>query len=686
MVSDSQALFSSYQERWGLIYVRLTAGLIGLLSLRIGGVLIQQALAQGLLSASRRYQAAILISGLVFLASLIVVAGSFGRENDRFRQALHLGTLKLAGWGKFNLFILVVLNLLLSLALIEWSAGFFQPYWTRLGGLALLFLLGIPFVQATFAFQSPAYTFSVSFLISALTLQIVSLLTNVSTYPFTLEWSEASRYYYASLFRGEQIYGFKTAWSVLHPSRYLLQAVPFLLPQSPLWLHRLWQVGLWIGISGITAYAAMWRFGKGLSAWQRKIGGAWFFLYLLFGPIYYHLQLAVLPLLFGFQPHPKSNTTRGVSILLFVLCSLWAGLSRVNWYPVPALIAIILYILETPYKGDFWRYIWRPLTWAIAGISLALIAHWGYIQVSGNPAAWFGTSLTSQLLWYRLLPNPTYPPGILLASWIVILPLMWLIYCQLNPHRALFHPWRRLGLGGILLVLYLGGCVVSVKIGGGSNLHNLDAFWMCLGIVFVAIMTRNFSFDDSPAQTAQPAPDLPTAMGERLSQVARVATLIVPAFFLLASLEPFFHPDWNATEKALRRIQSLVKEVPPDREILLISERHLITFGYLTGIRLVPEYERVFLMEMAMANNQPYLQQFYQDLREHRFALIVNEPLYTATKSQPLRFGEENNVWVERVSQPLLCYYKPLQQARMLLRGVEIQFLEPRSKTAPGCP
>jgi len=91
------------------------------------------------------------------------------------------------------------------------------------------------------------------------------------------------------------------------------------------------------------------------------------------------------------------------------------------------------------------------------------------------------------------------------------------------------------------------------------------------------------------------------------------------------------------------------------------------------------------LMEMAMANNQAYLQQFYRDLRQHRFALIVNEPLYKTTKGSPVRFGEENDTWVERVSKPLLCYYKPIQQARMLLMGVEIQVLETRSKPAEGC-
>jgi len=199
-------------------------------------------------------------------------------------------------------------------------------------------------------------------------------------------------------------------------------------------------------------------------------------------------------------------------------------------------------------------------------------------------------------------------------------------------------------------------------------------------------MTHNLTLDKSAPETSSKPPIIEMPLTDKWNRIALIAVIILPSLFLSSSLEPFFRPDWSATEKALRRLQSLVKQVPANREILFISERQLLTFAYLRDIRLVPEYERVFLMEMAMANNQPYLQQFYEDLREHRFALIVNEPLYVTAKGSPVRFGEENDAWVERVAKPLLCTYKPIQQARMLLMGVEIQILEPRSKRAEGCP
>ena len=76
-------------------------------------------------------------------------------------------------------------------------------------------------------------------------------LPDISVYPFSLGWSEASRYYYASLFFSEKIYGQNITPSTLHPTRYLLQSVPFIIDGLPLWFHRFWQVLLWlVGLFG----------------------------------------------------------------------------------------------------------------------------------------------------------------------------------------------------------------------------------------------------------------------------------------------------------------------------------------------------------------------------------------------------------------------------------------------------
>jgi hypothetical protein len=93
-------------------------------------------------------------------------------------------------------------------------------------------------------------------------------------------------------------------------------------------------------------------------------------------------------------------------------------------------------------------------------------------------------------------------------------------------------------------------------------------------------------------------------------------------------------------------------------------------------VPLVPQYEQVFLMEMAMAGDPNYLQQFYNDLESHRFALIVSDPLTSAIKDRDYRFNEENNVWVKRVSRLILCYYTPV----LTMPKTRIQLLVPNSQ------
>ncbi|MGA9399175.1 MAG: hypothetical protein WBV22_13070, partial [Anaerolineaceae bacterium] len=74
-------------------------------------------------------------------------------------------------------------------------------------------------------------------------------------------------------------------------------------------------------------------------------------------------------------------------------------------------------------------------------------------------------------------------------------------------------------------------------------------------------------------------------------------------------------------------------------------------------VELVPDYEKVFLMEMAMAGNQPYLNQFEKDLEEHRFSLIISEPLAMVIQGEEDVFFEENNAWTTRVTALIRKYY-----------------------------
>ncbi|MCK7481599.1 MAG: hypothetical protein M0C28_33795 [Candidatus Moduliflexus flocculans] len=60
--------------------------------------------------------------------------------------------------------------------------------------------------------------------------------------------------------------------------------------------------------------------------------------------VYYHLEvMVILPLLFVSVKKPWQT------LLVVIIASLWAGISRVNWFPMPAMIAIAIYLLEVPF-------------------------------------------------------------------------------------------------------------------------------------------------------------------------------------------------------------------------------------------------------------------------------------------------------------------------------------------------
>lgn len=527
-------------------------------------------------------------------------------------------------------------------------------------------------------------------------------LQDVSTYPLTMTWSETSRYYYASLFFAGRIYGSDAPPTVLHPSRYLLQAVPFLLPNSPLWLHRLWQVLLWMALSAGAAWALARRV-KPRQRWKRWLVSGAAFGYLMLGPVYYHLLVPVILLLGWFRVHPSGRERRILNTTVLLLASAWAGISRVNWYPVPGLLAAALILLERPLTsaadslprprlGDLltgprrqqtWRYLAEPIGWTLIGTAAAFLAQVGYIAWSGNAAGQFTTSFTSDLLWSRLLPNPTYGPGILAAAVLVTLPPALIVIGRLARLRpAAIHPVRLLGLAAILAVLFAGGLVVSVKIGGGSNLHNLDAYLALLVVVGVYFACSGVQVEPpaednvvSPGGAGSPLP-APAANGGMVRAGAALAVAVIAGLAVAprGPAEPL--PDRSAALSGAATIAEAAEFTAANGgEVLFISNRHLLTFGAVREVALVPDYERVFLMEAAMAGDKAYLERFYADLARGRFGLIVSEPLSIRQKGAVDVFGAENDAWVRRVAARVLCYYEPVKT----LRAVQVQLLVPRA-------
>ena len=113
--------------------------------------------------------------------------------------------------------------------------------------------------------------------------------------------------------------------------------------------------------------------------------------------------------------------------------------------------------------------------------------------------------------------------------------------------------------------------------------------------------------------------------------------------------------------------------MPAGHEVLFITQRQLLTFDEIKGVTLVPDYELLTLSEMAISNNQPYLEKFEADLRAHRFDVIVANSQNTISKDPELApFSEENNAWVEHISRPLLENYE--SHLTLDKQGVDIYF------------
>src|SRR5262249_50941402 len=139
------------------------------------------------------------------------------------------------------------------------------------------------------------------------------------------------------------IYGESFPLPTLHPTRYLLQSIPFLLPDLSLYAHRFWQFLLWIVLTGGAAIAQTQRVFANREKALRWLMAGWLFLFLLRVGVYYHLEvMVILPLLMVNRKKPWQ------SLIAVMVASIWAGMSRINWFPVPAMTAIAIYLLETP--------------------------------------------------------------------------------------------------------------------------------------------------------------------------------------------------------------------------------------------------------------------------------------------------------------------------------------------------
>ncbi|MBI3173604.1 MAG: hypothetical protein HYZ25_07795 [Chloroflexi bacterium] len=492
---------------------------------------------------------------------------------------------------------------------------------------------------------------------------LTGYLLEVTSYPFSLTWSEGNRMYDWSVMfgRGRYIYpADRPLKAFIDVGRQFLWGLPFLFPQANIVIVRFWDSFIFTFPYMLLGWLAFRHWSEERLPWF--LAGLWVFLVLNQGPIYTPLVIcAVLVALAWRWPPPFALTT-------IILASFLAQISRWTWLFAPSMWAIILAFGSAKLTD---RRTWaRAISFGIAGILGGYVLPWVYVTIrnlnpSGlDPAYTAGKIGTQALLWYRLFPNPTFGAGILWALFLAVGPLV--IWLFLLGRRGVWrpNPWQVLAVIGALLAFLGVGLTVSVKIGGGSNLHNMDMF--LIGMVFAAV---------AATQGTRLTSLLRNQLTGRIERVVLLLMLAIPAFMPFSALQSQSLPPKEDVQQALTSIQKETTFAAQQGEVLFMDQRQLLTFGYVKGIPLVPDYEKKVLMQNAIENDAAYFEAYYRDLSQGRFAMIVSEPLKMGLSNDEDNFGEENDSWVQWVSKPTLCFYKPL----FTFKSVGVELLVPRN-------
>lgn len=488
--------------------------------------------------------------------------------------------------------------------------------------------------------------------IQAYTFALAGSLTSVTNYPFALGWSEGNRFYdYSSVF-GKYLYQLTGPFSVPYfsPGRYGLWGIWFLIPGLPIWFHRLWDVVLWMALPLI----AGWLLARHIRIDRKLVLGMtfWAALFLNQGPVYPPLVIsAIIVLVF---------TTRSLWLraATTAIAGYYAGISRFTWALSAGIWAALIELIDNypARKGSWLKRLLPALLLAALGILPGVLSSWAPVLTNSQTGF-----LTKQpLLWYRLLPNTTYAPGIafglLLAAGPTVVVLGWMLITR----RWKMDTWQVIAVAGSLIGFLGIGLTASVKIGGGSNLHNLDMFFVTLVILAamgVGLLVRQ------PSQGMFHLPGWIKAL--------MVLAVLFPAWNSVIGYTPLHLPDEQTVQRDIQTIQKNVDEAKSKGEVLFLDQRQLLTFGTIKNVPLVMDYEKKYMMDQAMGGNTVYFEQFEKDLAGHRFTLIISEPLKINYSEGDHNFNEENDAWVKYVSEMILKYYQPIATLKEYT-GVEL--------------
>jgi len=430
--------------------------------------------------------------------------------------------------------------------------------------------------------------------------RIYSIIPSITNYPFPVGWSEGGRIFAAYQVYAPIIAGKYLSWPWLDPGRSILDGIVLLIPNSPIWAYRFWVSLLFLIFNFLAALFTIRKaFAFSQTPEKRKnelqlLLVLWGMLFLMQGPIYYHVLAGVLPVIWFYdKKYPIRN------LIVIILCSMWQGLCRVNWFLMPAAIAILLHVLRTPFSLKRIRnYLKWPLVYSVSGGLISFAIYWIYLKVTGHVSVILNPKMDYPFFLYKLWPNTGYR-GLLLNIVLLSLPLLLITLYVGWKYIKNVHWIRLVMLIGILGIFFAGSTVVSLRAGGGYDIHNYDSFLLLL-LIIGCFFGIDAVYLDKAGQLEIPP---------LRNYCVLVLLLILPVLIALPNTSIKANQPNAQSKQALQEITNVLQNstgTNADHPVLFIDQRQLLVFNFIKDDNIYVPYEKIELMEMAMARNEDY--------------------------------------------------------------------------------
>lgn len=631
---------------------------------------------------------------IIFCILLIVLAGFVLWRTEKFRPLSDGMMMFRERLGRVRWFLALLIFVLpvWFFQYTPWGLVFNDIYIRILIWALVVFMLAFFIKRGNVLFGWTE--FLVAILLTSSEFVIAIPFMNVTDYPFSLGWSEGNRMWDYSILFGRRLYDYpadKGIIVLIDIGRQFVGGLPFMIPGLTIEMERFW-VALTVLIPYLLLGLAIFSFTHSdTKVWL--LATLWVLIFLKQGPIHSPLVLcaAVTALLW--------RKSLWLAVPLIAMTGYIAEESRFTWVFAPGLWLGMLELAGASLQNNkidlkSW---YRAVIVGLTGLAGGQFGQKVAGLVAGNTNVSTATSVNSvvsvvssppePLLWYRLLPNATYGYGILVGLLIAVFPLVALLLYLVATKKWRVNIWQALIVITPLAAFLVVGIIVSTKIGGGGDLHNMDMF--LIGLMFTAVIAWQKgggkwleNIDLSPLWVKIvlvllfALPGVQSLRDMRSFSFADDVSWLVTLADMPSGKDLDMQPSRETANLALETIRAEIALAQSQgREVLFMDQRQLLTFGYITDVPLVPEYEKKILMNEALGSRAQYFEAFYRDLLEHRFGLIITEPLRTPVKDSSYQFGEENNAWVTWVSNPVLCYYEP----KITLKEVGVQLLVPKS-------